>query len=418
MRKAALIITGWCLGMAAPSTASGMVIDFEDLAGKPVPDDYGGLNWVDPTLGNYWEVDPNHLPQNHTPCALFDAGETPVQVRIRSESPIDFVSIEFTGLPGDKVKLYGDGPGEDRYGVDYSSHMMELDGTSIFHFEEQWLRITSLTIYFDSLFPGSIFIDNVAFEPSPRLATIFKEDFDSFTSDQEMWDDGWDVRHGQYPAQGGGIWHLDPTRILDGLGVVGLYVISDSDAEGELPPPKYIDESVVSPEIDCTEFAEVHLEFRQNVNVYDENDFPEVFNVYVSNDPAHENWESNQVPFWKEDRGDTPYPRCVDISEFADGKKIKIRWRYTANYDNWWAIDDVRVIGRPALELSSFELNAAAGEVSIAWDAPDGFFAIEASDDSTFSSVTELATGITQKQWSGTDPEVSHGQRFYRVRMD
>lgn len=398
-----------------------VVLDFNDLAGKPVPDNYGGVNWEDPFLGNYWVVDPNHLPQNSTPCALFDAGESQFEVTLTWDSPVDFLSMDLAGRDGDTVALFGDGPGEDHYAVEYRSDTIVLDGATLSRYEMQWLRITSLTILFDSLFPGSVTIDNLTFEPAPRLATIFREDFDTFSTDAELFGEGWEVRHGQYPATDGGIWHLD-TRTLNGQGVAAVYVISDSNAEGELPLIQYMDESLVSPEIDCTEFREVRLEFRQNITVYtsdDPNNFPEVFNLHVSNDPAHQTWQATQVPFWNEAHGDTLYPRSLDISDFADGKKIKIRWRYTARWDNWWAVDDVRVIGLADVTLRSFEVNTDAGEVSIAWDAPDGFFAIEASDDSFFSNPMELATGITQKQWTGADPQAaSEEQRFYRVRMD
>ena len=397
-----------------------VVVDFNDLAGKAVPDNYGGVNWEDPFLGNHWVVDPNHLPANSTPCALFDAGESPFEVTLTWDSPVDFVSIDLAGRTDDIVVLFGDGPGEEHYEVEYRSDTIVLDGATLARYEMQWLRITSLSIFFDCLFPGSVTIDNLTFEPSPRLATIFKEDFDTFTTDAEMFAEGWGVRHGPYPATDGGIWHLD-ARTLNGQGVAAVYVISDSNAEGEFPSPQYMDESLISPEIDCTEFRDVRLEFRQNITVYqpEEPNYSERFNVHVSNDAAHQNWQANQVPFWEESLGDTLYPRSLDISDFADGKKIKIRWRYTANWDNWWAVDDVRVIGLADVTLTSFEVNTDAGEVSIAWDAPDGFFAIEASSDSSFSNPMELATGITQKQWTGADPQAaSEEQRFYRVRMD
>lgn len=415
MKKAAVTITGACAAVLLLAPGGAIVADFEGLAGKPVPDNYGGLNWVDPFLGNLWVVDPSYPPLNPTPCALFDSGDTVVEATISSASPIDFVSIDFAGLPGDRVQLFAYGPSGE-----YASGRIDLDGISVLRYLAGWLEITSLTIYFDSLFPGSTTIDNLTFEPSMErwLATIFRENFDSFTSDQELLDAGWEVRHGQYPATDGGIWHIADTGLEDG-GVLGVYVISDSDAEGELPPSHYIDERLISPEIDCTEFTEVHLEFRHNLKVYPEEVPDEVFNVHVSSDPAHTNWQSNKVPYWSEADGNSVYPQSVDISSFADGKKIRIRWRYTANFDYWWAIDDVRIVGRPnVLEVTSVQVDPESGEVSIAWEAPDGHFAIEASDDSAFSEVTELAAGISEKQWTGTDPEASDGQRFYRVRMD
>lgn len=415
MRKDPLIVTVLLAWMILLPTGWGTLITFDDLAGKPVPDDYGGLDWVDPVrLENKWVVDPNHLPQNPSPCALLYTGDTVVEATISSADPIDFLGIRFAGQAGDRVQIVGYNPLQEY------SFSKELDGSEMFHYDRQWLGITSLTVCFDMLYPGSTTIDDLAFEPSPRLATIYTEDFESFNTDEDLLTAGWELRHGQYPATDGGIWHVDLTRSLDGQGVTSTYLISNSDAEGELPPLQYLDESLLSPEIDCTEFTEVRLVFRQNITVYDEENPDEVFNVHVSSDPAHQNWESNWTPLWREQDGDWFYPRSIDISDFAAGKKIKIRWRYTANFDYWWAIDDVKLIGRPnVLEVASLQVNAAAREVSIAWDAPDGLFTIEASGDSAFFIAAELATEISEKQWTGTDPGmVSSGQRFYRVRMD
>jgi len=419
IRKAVLIIAGWGIGMSPLASAWGAVLDFDDLAGKPVPDDYGGLNWVDThLLENKWIVDAHYLPQFATPCTLFDVGETPVEVTISSATPFDFISIQFAGVPGDTVRLFGDGPGEERYGVDYYSGTIELDGSTPATYEELWLEITELTIYFDSLFPGSIFIDNLTFQPSPRLATIFREDFDAFTSNENLTGAGWERQHGQYIPEDGGSWHIERGP-LGSEGVSGTYVISSSAAEGELLPLQVLDERLLSPEIDCTNFTDVHLQFRHNLKIDRGNDSRELFNVHVSTAPGYDNWQSNRVPFWSWENFDSVYPQAIDISQFADGKKIKIRWRYWADFDYWWAIDEVRVIGRPKkLDITDLQVNAATREVSLAWDAPDGVFSIEASSDATFSTATERATGITEKQWTGADPGVSDGKRFYKVRMD
>ena len=412
MKKTAFSIARLCLAMFPMSAGWGVVLDFSGLAGKPVPNNYGGWNWVDPYMGNNWTVLPNQPPQNPTPCAVFDSGDTTFEVSISSPTPVNFVSIDLAGQAGDSVQLYGQGPDGE-----YSSGAISLDGSSIRHFEEQWLKVTSLTFYFDSLYPGSTSIDNLTFEPSYKLATIFREDFQLFNSDADLLQAGWQVRHGQYPATDGGIWHIE-RNVLDEQGVFGVYVISNSDEEGEFTPPQYMDESLISPEIDCAEFTEVHIEFRHNMKVYPDNEFSEVFNVHISNDPAHQNWQSNKVPFRSEEDGDNLYPQSIDVSNFADGKKIKIRWRYTTNFDYWWAIDNVRVVGRPVLNVTGLQVNVATGEMSIAWDAPNGFFAVEAGGDLTFSNRTDLAAGITQKQWTGYDPWAGDGRRFYRVRMD
>ncbi len=412
MKKTAFSIAGFCLALLPQLPGWGVVLDFAGLAGKPVPNDYGGFNWVDPYMGNQWTVLPNYPPQNSTPCAVFDSGDTMFEVSTSSATPINFKSIDFAGQGGDTVQLFGHGPGGE-----YTSVNIVLQAGSLFHFEEQWLGVTSLTIYFDSLYPGSTSIDNLTFERAYKLATIFKEDFQLFDTDDDLLQAGWQVRHGQYPATDGGIWHIE-RNTLDGQGVFGVYVISSSDKEGEFPSPKYMDESLISPEIDCTEFTEVRLEFRHHVRVYADNDFGEVFNVHVSSDPSHQNWQSNKVPFRNEEDGDNLYPQSMDLSNLAGGKKIKIRWRYTANFDYWWAIDNVRVAGRPVLNVTGLQVNPATGEMTITWDAPNGLFAIEADGDPAFSDPTELAAGITQKQWTGYDPWTGDGRRFYRVRMD
>lgn len=261
--------------------------------------------------------------------------------------------------------------------------------------------------------------EQVAAEPSAGdgLATIYREDFESFTSDQDLLNAGWEVQHGQFPATDGGIWHIDDEP-MEGGAVIGVYVISNSHEEGELPSPQYIDERLISPEIDCADFTEVHLEFIHNLKVWPQ-DFAEVFNVHISSDPGHTNWQSNKVPFWSQADGSSYDPQSIDISNFADGAKIKIRWRYTSSWDYWWAIDEVRVCGRPnVLVVTGIQVNLATDEVTVSWNAPGGSFSIEASSDIEFSWPTELATGITQKQWTGTDPGLYDKQRFYKVRMD
>ena len=411
-RRAFRVIVGLGTAVLLSSSGWGITLDFASLSGN-VPDEYGGLSWIDPYLGNQWIVEPSHPPQNPTRCAVFDSGDMTVEATILSPTPIDFLSVDFAGLSGDVVQLFGHSPERE-----FSSETITLNGSTMVHYEANWLGITSLTIYYDSLFPGSTSLDNLTFRPTHHLATIFKEDFDSFSGDPELLAAGWELGHGQYPATGGGIWHL-ATASLETGSVSGVYIISDSDAEGELPPLQYMDERLISPEIDCTEFTEVHLEFQQNLKVYDENDYPEVFNLHISNDAAHETWQAKQVPFWNEAKGSSFYPQSIDISEFADGKKIKIRWRYTANFDFWWAIDNVRVIGRPkSFSVTGLHVVVSGTEVQLSWEAPDGSFTIEASHDASFPWISELATGIGEKQWTGSDPGVSEQKRYYRIRMD
>jgi hypothetical protein len=39
-------------------------------------------------------------------------------------------------------------------------------------------------------------------------------------------------------------------------------------------------------------------------------------------------------------------PRFFSLSPLADGRRMKLRWRFhEAEYDYWWAIDNVRVSG-------------------------------------------------------------------------
>jgi hypothetical protein len=39
-------------------------------------------------------------------------------------------------------------------------------------------------------------------------------------------------------------------------------------------------------------------------------------------------------------------PKFFSISDVADGRMVKLRWRFhDAQYDYWWAIDNVKVTG-------------------------------------------------------------------------
>jgi hypothetical protein len=188
---------------------------------------------------------------------------------------------------------------------------------------------------------------------SPDRKDIFADDFEAYTTSAEVETvGGWTI------INGSGVqdvtWRLwntagEPLNAEDPdlVGMSGNYVISDSDFAQDAR----LDEELISPPIDCSAYGDVWVEFNCNINVYE--DDPEdlqVTDLDVSvYDPASRTW-SEWISVFSRDMksGDwsSETPRILSLSQFADGREVKIRWRFhESEYDFWWAIDDVRVTG-------------------------------------------------------------------------
>jgi len=101
------------------------------------------------------------------------------------------------------------------------------------------------------------------------------------------------------------------------------------------------DEELISPILNTAGMTDITLEFDQYINVYGPG-VVETFEVDVWDGNAWQN-----VFFWDENDGDigdwnAPDRPSIDISAHANSA-MQVRFRYVAEYDWWWAIDNVLI---------------------------------------------------------------------------
>jgi len=201
-----------------------------------------------------------------------------------------------------------------------------------------------------------IYVENLRF-PFALLdrRTIFEQNFDSYTNlytNADVLSAGWEVVNGC--GDPNGAWRLwsttgEPLREENPnlVSMTGNYMIADSD----LAPEVAMDEELISPEINCRGYLNVRLRFNKNFRIYaghaDHLQVAEV-DIRVLNE-ATATW-GGWVNLLRYDASkgieyDTA-PVDMDISHYADGKKVQIRWHfYEALWDYWFAIDDVAISG-------------------------------------------------------------------------
>jgi len=191
-------------------------------------------------------------------------------------------------------------------------------------------------------------------EPSPDRQEIFAEDFERYATAEEVESlGGWEIVNGAgVPEVRWRLWNTagEPLNSEDPnlVGMSGNYMISDSDLEKSAR----LDEHLISPIVDCAGHRGVWLQFNSNIRVYGEESEPDRqvteldVSVYDTDSGEWSEWRN----VFSRDRtsGDwsSGTPRVFSLSPFADGKRVKVRWRfYDAQFDYWWAIDNVRVTG-------------------------------------------------------------------------
>jgi hypothetical protein len=128
------------------------------------------------------------------------------------------------------------------------------------------------------------------------------------------------------------------------------YMISNSDLSGT---GILLDEEMISPEVDCTRWTKLRLSFNKNYRIYDNPAHTQDAEVDMrSFDPAMgwSPWTNLfHLDIWSVpptlDPPELSDPEVFDLSAY-DGKKIQLQFHFfNAEYDYWFAIDNVRVSG-------------------------------------------------------------------------
>ncbi len=151
----------------------------------------------------------------------------------------------------------------------------------------------------------------------------------------------WMMVNGGIGLVGSGTWTTANTcnRALPGDG----WVMVDSDCAGM---GESQDEQLISPPIDTTGCGVVELTFGNQFRSYGD----ETADVDVSTDDGA-TW-NNVLRLKGSDAGyPAPETRSVDIGALAAGQTIRVRFHYyNAHYDWWWAVRDVEVTCRAAVD--------------------------------------------------------------------
>jgi len=283
---------------------------------------------------------------------------------------------------------------------------------------------------------GAMDIDTIGLGFNQKISreAIFEDDFEDYTNLYD-WNDletvgNWDVTNGSgEPDVGWRLWNTTGDYLGDETedrhpaiaGMTGNYVISDSDLVGTAN----LDEELVTPDIDCTEYIRLKLDFGKNFRVYpDDADHSQVAEVDIRE--VGGGWVNllsynvNSIDPNLDPAVDST-PEKLDLSAY-DGKTFQLRWHfYDATWDWWWAIDNVMVSGEPKPVPPPpkgviLTVGIAAGKLSVTW----GVFGTEtyyidytADLTGAWSEVAGPLTGT-----SSSDVGISGSAGFYRVRAE
>jgi hypothetical protein len=189
--------------------------------------------------------------------------------------------------------------------------------------------------------------------PSETRKEILSDDFERYANSAEVQSvGGWAVVNGSgFPDVTWRLWNTagEPLNVEDPnlVGMAGNYMISDSDFSSEAR----LDEQLISPEVDCSGFTDVWVEFDCNIRVYeDDTENPQIteldMSVYDADSGTWSEWANLFSRTMASGNWVSEDPKVFSLSPAADGKKVKIRWRFReSQYDFWWAIDNVKVSG-------------------------------------------------------------------------
>jgi hypothetical protein len=310
------------------------------------------------------------------------------------------------------------------------------DTYNTFSMEEQFQTtagVHTLRVYFAS---GELDIDTIGIGfnwTKPTREDLFADDFETYTtlySFADLVGAGYTVNNGSGVADGA--WRLWNTT-GDMLGnedpaiaaMTNNYVITDSDLSGSVD----VDEELITPNIDCTNHRRVRLDFSMNYRAYpDDTEHLQIAEVDIRSSDDGVIW-GHWVTFLRWDTSTVvdyaTGAEQVDISAYADGKIIQVRWHfYEANFDYWFAIDNVRVSGDalPPTGGKVLSVGYVAGQANLTWNAfGEGNYTVEFTQDLTtdnWQPVPGVTWPITDLNWSGDISGIFDKAAYLRVRSE
>jgi hypothetical protein len=263
----------------------------------------------------------------------------------------------------------------------------------------------------------------------PKRQTIWGDNFDSYTATADVfsptvgkWTRGvtgnneasWMLWDTEEP-------NLGSVAPADIAGMEDKYMVSDSDLEQFVPT----DEEMLSPEVDCAGWTKLRLNFNKNYRIYPlelDPDRTQDAEVDIrSFDPASgwSNW-TNLLHLDMSDvdvNADPPElsdPEVFDLSAY-DGNKIQLRFHFFhAQYDFWFAVDQIRVSGvQEAVEIPLPDIALAAGNVTISWTTfGAGQYSVEYTSNLK-GTWTKIAGPFAQTSFTEAMPADKTG--YYRI---
>lgn len=374
----------------------------------PIPDEEDGWVIGYTFLGDWWTYD----------FQIPEAGWVKIELRVASPG-------------GGRIEVYWD---EVLFGN------VEFVTGNWFAFEhvlvedQVWSKsgVHTLKVRFAS---GQLHFDKFAIGlnwQGPVRETIFADDFESYTSlytNDEVVDAGWTVISGAgEPAVAWQLWNTageflkneDPALAQ----MMGNYMITDSD----FSETAVMDEHLITPEIDCSGYSNLRLDFKINHMVYpDDTDHLQIAEVDVRA-------RDEQTGAWGEWinllRLDTSVVadyysglKRIDLSAY-DGRKIQVRWHfYDTVWDYWLAIDAVRISGEKQQQKEKLirQIGVFEGKLGLTWDEfDDGNYTVEYTHDlaaGNWQPVPGFTWPILDTTWPG-ESIADIGNRFYRVRSE
>jgi hypothetical protein len=260
----------------------------------------------------------------------------------------------------------------------------------------------------------------------PSRQTIWEDNFDSYTSTADVFS----PTNGKWTrgitTNSAGSWTLwdtggpplgnEPANIA---WMENKYMVSDSDMSGE---GVLLDEEMLSPEVDCTEWTKVRLSFSKNYRIYDDVNHTQDAEVDIRSFDPTSGWSSwtsllhldtTSVPAGL-DPPELSDPEVFDLSAY-DGKKIQLRFHFlNAEYDYWFAFDKVRVSGvQLEEEMPIPPLKITTPNVTITW-APfgPGQYSVEHTAN-LMGTWTKIAGPFTQTSF--TEAMRADKTGYYRI---